>query len=82
MAKRILVPITITSPMPDGECTQYYIPRFKPAGDPNWTTMANTVSNPIVLEPALPATLYDIEISRLCCNGELKTQTTTFTTSA
>lgn len=81
MAKLVSIPITIASPAVDDECTQYYLVEWKLTGDVAWSSMGTT-DNPIEIPNLAAATDYDIRITRYCCNGDIKTSETTYTTSA
>lgn len=58
-------------------CTQYYIVRFKKAEDDNWNTLPQATAelggSPAVygvyIEPLEPDTVYNVQITRMCCNN-------------
>lgn len=85
MAKYADIPITVASPVPDGECTSSYFVEYKVTGDEGYTLLngvGTTFDNPIRVEPLIAATSYDYRITRNCCNGQSNATTGTFTTPA
>lgn len=83
MAKKAIIPIVITSPLPDDECTAYYSVRYRLQGEPGWTDLPNTTDTTIEITNLVAATDYDLEITRHCCSGLVSAPLiTTFTTDA
>lgn len=51
-------------------CTQFYIVRYKGQGTDIWQTLSpNPLRQPITIENLFAGGLYDVEITRSCCNG-------------
>lgn len=83
MAKFATIPITVASPVPDGECTSSYFVEYKLTGSEGYTLLngvGTTFDNPIIIEPLVPSTSYDYRITRNCCNGQSAASTGTFVT--
>lgn len=75
------IPVTVASPVPDDECTFYYIVEYKLSGDTGYTSF-NTSDNPIVIQPLVSDSSYDVRVTRVCCNGiSSGTATTTVDTT-
>lgn len=67
--KAVSIPITDEATV-DG-CTQSYIVKYKGQGSDIWNTMSpNPIRQPIVIEHLVAGGLYDVEIIRVCCNGQ------------
>ena len=78
--KNVTIPITDH----DSVCSSGYLVRYKASFETSWTIVTPTpIIPPIVLVGLLNATLYNLEISRYCCDGTTSNPTTTtFTTPA
>lgn len=54
-----------------GMCTQYYVVEYKPQSDPNYAVLSpNPMDSPIVIDNLLDDIIYDIRVTRFCCNGQ------------
>ena len=82
MAKRIEIPIVISSPPVEDECTQQYVLEYKRSVDVGYQSLPATLANPIIVNNADAATLYNFRLTRFCCNGATKTTEFNYTTSA
>lgn len=66
MAKQISIPITDHN----STCTLEYIVRYKLTSDPAWTPLQpNPFTTPILIPNLVAAGDYEIEITRVGCNG-------------
>ncbi len=77
---------TATIPITDhasAGCTAYYLVRYKASSRSDWTTLTpNPIASPIIINGLAPSTVYNLGITRYCCDGIVSaTQATTFTTS-
>jgi len=52
-------------------CVQYYNVNFKRVDETSFTTLSPNPTTDTILIPNLTAGDYDIQISRLCCNGSI-----------
>lgn len=80
--KSVSIPVILSSPAIEEECTQYYLVEYRITGDPGWTVLPATTLNPIVVNGLIPSTSYDWRITRYCCSGDNKTTEYTETTPA
>jgi len=93
MARKLIIPITDE----ETACSNGYIVRYKPAASINWITLDGlqqvtpiiVTSSPLVIEYELyinglsDSTLYDIGVTRVCCDGTNAAETLdTFTTGS
>lgn len=78
--KRVSIPIT--NEADEDGCTQYYQVRYRRVGFTVWETLyPNPIQSPIVIERLPASTDYEVEVTRVCCNGESSlAATTTFNT--
>ena len=66
--KAVSIPITDEATL-EG-CTQAYVVKYRGQGTEIWNTMSpNPIRQPIVIEHLFAGGLYDVEITRVCCNG-------------
>lgn len=75
--------IDVTIPITDDgdSCKRGYNVRYKPTSSSGWTVMPLQLTAPIFVPGLQPSTIYDYEISRVCCDGSTSAATTgTFTT--
>ena len=69
MSKRAIIPITNESA--EGACTQYYEVRYRELGSEFWQAVTpNPAASPVAIEHLKDAQTYNVEIVRVCCNGE------------
>lgn len=73
--KKITIPITVSSPPVDGDCTYYYFVEYKLSGDTAYSSF-QTTDNPIVIQPVVSGSTYNVRITRYCCNGAVSSATT------
>lgn len=85
MAKRVSIPITLSSPPIENECTSEYLLEYKLSGDAGYTALPlfpPPEDNTIVVDNLVAASLYNFRLTRYCCNGDNKTTEFNYTTSA
>jgi|GEM_PF-3382193 len=59
-------------------CNQGYVVRYKLGTDPSFTTLfPNPTESPIVINGLIDDEEYDLEVQRICCDGQLSTVTST-----
>lgn len=64
----ILIPITDH----DDNCSLYYLVEYKAQGETAWTsfeTNITTIENYLTIENVADGIIYDIRVTRYCCNG-------------
>lgn len=71
MAKRITIPITDHNT--SGVCTQYYQVEYKMNGEVGYSFSQMMFASPIVLDNMLENTIYDVRITRICCDNVTST---------
>lgn len=65
------VSIPVTDEATEAGCTQSYIVKYRGLGTEIWTTMSpNPLRQPIVIENLIAGGAYEVEITRVCCNGQ------------
>lgn len=74
MAKRITIPITDHNT--GGVCTQYYQVEYKINGEAGYSFSQTMFASPIVLDNMLENTIYDVRITRVCCDNVSSTPAT------
>lgn len=74
--------VTITVTNHDTGCAAYYIMQYKLPGDIGWITMPNQLTDTIEISGLLDDTVYDYQITRICCDGQISNPDTgTFDTT-
>lgn len=68
--------ISITIDDHDSNCTLFYTVEYKPSTETAYNTFTYN-ANPILIENLSDATIYDIRITRNCCNGGTSVVSTT-----
>lgn len=68
---------------PQTTCTQYYVVEYKPTYQENWLRLLpNPMDSPFEIRNLLDDTVYDISVSRVCCDGnQSPASTSTFDTT-
>lgn len=65
------VSIPITDEATEDGCTQSYIVKYKGQGTDIWNTLyPNPLRQPIIIDSLIAGGIYDVEITRVCCNGQ------------
>lgn len=70
---------SITIPITDDttECNEGYIVEYKITTDVDYTRVfPDQLGSPVVITGLLDDTLYDVRVTRKCCNGSFSTPTT------
>lgn len=83
MAQKAILPITISSPPIEGECTSSLYVEYRETGALGWQLLNGigyTTDNPVVIQPLNDGTNYQYKITRNCCNGQQSVKEGTFTT--